>query len=463
MREIRQFYDERAKYRPREIRRYYHELIKRYYKFFIPEGVKALEFGCGIGDLLASLNPSKGVGVDISEEMIKLARARHPEIEYHVSDALEYKTHEKFDYILASDLINDLKDVEEFFHKLHEFATPRTRLVINFYNNLWKPVLRLAEILGLKSPTPPQNWLSVQDVENLLYLAGWEVIQVETKILLPVKIPVISNLINRWVAPFLRNFCLTIFIIARPRPDFSKREEFTCSVVIPCRNEAGNIEQAVLDLPALGKSMEIIFVEGGSTDNTWEEIQRVKEKYKDRNIIALKQSGIGKANAVRDGFKAASGEFLIILDADLTVHPQDLMKFYRARSTGAGEFINGVRLVYLMEKEAMQFLNMIANKFFGLTFSWLLGQPIKDTLCGTKALLKSDYLNIEKNRSYFGEFDPFGDFDLLFGAKKMNLKIVDMPIRYRSRTYGSTNIRRWRHGWMLLKMVLFAAKRLKFI
>lgn len=463
MSELRQFYNERAKYRPHEIRRYYHELIKHYYKFFVPDGLKVLEFGCGIGDLLASLNPSKGVGVDISEEMIKLARSRHPQIEYHVGDALEYKSDEKFDYIIASDLINDLKDVEEFFRKLHEFSTSRTRLVINFYNNLWKPILRIAEIFGFKSPTPPQNWLSTQDVENLLYLAGWEVIQVETKILLPVKIPVLSKLINRWLAPLLRNVCLTIFIIARPRPDFNNKADFTCSVVIPCRNEAGNVEQAVLDLPVLGKSMEIIFVEGGSSDNTWEEILRVKEKYKDRNIIAIKQSGTGKANAVRDGFKIASGDFLIILDADLTVHPQDLIKFYRARQSGAGEFINGVRLVYPMEKEAMRFLNMVANKFFGLTFSWLLGQPIKDTLCGTKALMKSDYLNIEKNRSYFGDFDPFGDFDLLFGAKKLNLKIVDLPIRYRSRSYGKTNIHRWRHGWMLLKMVVFAAKRLKFI
>ena len=153
----------------------------------------------------------------------------------------------------------------------------------------------------------------------------------------------------------------------------------------------------------------------------------------------------------------------MILDADLTVAPEDLPRFYEVLYSGKGEFVNGVRLVYPMEKEAMRLLNLIGNKFFSLAFSWLLGQSIKDTLCGTKVLWKADYRMISANRAHFGDFDPFGDFDLLFGAARLNLKIVDLPIRYRERTYGTTNIQRWKHGWLLAKMVLFAAGRIKFV
>lgn len=463
MNDLRDFYNNRAPYRPAEIKRHYHSLIHKYYKFFIPKNVRVLEMGCGIGDLLADVNPAYGVGVDISPAMIEIAEKRHPDLKFFVGDALSYNSEEQFDYIIASDLINDLNDVQVFFEHLHKFSNPKTRLVINFYNYLWRPVLKLAEKLGFKSPTPPQNWLSLEDVKNLLSLANWEVVHTETKIICPIKIPLVSDFLNRWVAPLLRNFCLSIFIIARQKPELYKREEFSCSIIVPCRNEAGNIEEAVKQIPEVGKWTEIIFVEGHSKDNTWDEIQRVKMLYPDKKIVAIKQTGIGKANAVREGFEIATGEFLIILDADLTVPPADIKKFYLAAKSGVGEFINGVRLVYPMEKEAMQFLNTIANKFFGLAFTFLLGQPIKDTLCGTKALFKSDYIQIAKTRGYFGEFDPFGDFDLLFGAKKLNLKIVDLPIRYRSRSYGKTNIHRWRHGWLLLKMTIIAAKRLKFI
>ena len=234
-------------------------------------------------------------------------------------------------------------------------------------------------------------------------------------------------------------------------------------IVIPARNEAGNIEAAVLRTPAMGSRTELIFVEGNSTDHTWAEIQRVKAAYPERDIKILQQTGRGKGDAVRAGYAVATGDILMILDADLTMPPEELPKFYSAVASGRAEFANGCRLVYPMEKQAMQFLNMIANHCFGHAFSWLLGQRVKDTLCGTKVLSRAHYDRIAANRAYFGDFDPFGDFDLLFGADKLNLKIVDIPIRYRERTYGSTNIHRWSHGWLLLRMVAFAARKLKFV
>jgi SAM-dependent methyltransferase len=457
------FYDERAPLRPRELARYYHRLLERYYQFLVPGGSKVLEVGCGLGDLLHSLKPSRGVGVDFSPAMLEQARTRHSDLEFRDSVEAISKTGETFDYIVLSDLVNDLPDVQGTLEALREVSHEGTRVVLNFFNNVWRPPLAAAEKMGAKSPTLPQNWLSSEDMANLLVLAGWELIKTEPRILWPLEAPGLETLLNRGMAPIFRSFCLTVFQVARIQPNVTQKREFSCSVVIPARNEAGNIEAAVLRTPEMGLGTEIIFIEGHSKDNTWAEIQRVQAAYPQRNIKVLKQQTKGKGGAVREAFAVASGDILFILDADLTMPPEQLPKFYEVARSGRGDFVNGVRLVYPMEQQAMQFLNMIANKFFGMAFTWLLGQPIKDTLCGTKVLFRKQYEEIARNRSYFGDFDPFGDFDLLFGAAKLNLKIVDLPIRYQARTYGETNINRWRHGWLLWRMVCFAARRLKFL
>ncbi|EEF58503.1 glycosyltransferase [Pedosphaera parvula] len=459
----RAFYEQRAPCRLRETNRYYQQSLRNHYGFLVPPGLRVLEVGCGVGDLLAAVKPSKGVGIDFSEGMVKLARERHPDLEFKVADAAEFSSTEKFDYIILSDLVNDLPDVQGVLEHLKKVSHSGTRLVLNFFNNLWRPILGGAEKMGAKAPTLLQNWLSLDDMTNLLHLAGWEGIRTETRLLWPAGTPLVAPLINRWIAPFLPHFCVTVVVVARLKSQPDSRPQYKCSVVIPARNEAGNIEAAVQRTPEMGLGTEIIFIEGHSKDNTWEEIQRVAVKYPQREIKVLKQQTKGKGGAVREAFAAATGDILFILDADLTMPPEELPKFYEAARSGTAEFVNGVRLVYPMEDEAMQFLNMLANKAFGLTFSWLLGQNIKDTLCGTKVLFRSDYELIAKNRSYFGDFDPFGDFDLIFGAAKLNLRMVDLPIRYRARTYGETNIHRWSHGWLLLRMVMFAARRMKFL
>ncbi len=456
------FYDARAPFRPDESKRHYHTLIRNFFAFLIPPGARVLEIGCGLGDLLAAIKPSHGVGVDFSAGMIELARKRHPQLTFFRADVNDFQKAEQFDYIILSDVVNDLDDVQNTLEHLQRFAHPDTRIVINFYNTLWRPLLNAATAIGAKTPAPPQNWLSSLDVKNLLHLAGWETIKSESKILWPLNTLVLDEALNRWMAPWLKHFCLTIFLVARPRPRTTDRQ-LTCSVVIPARNEAGNIYAAVERTPEMGAGTEIIFVEGHSSDDTWAAIQCAIQKYPERKIKALRQTGKGKGNAVRDGFAIATGELLFILDADLTMPPEDLPKFYEAARNGTADFVNGVRLVYPMENEAMRFANMIGNKFFSLAFSWLLGQPTKDTLCGTKVLSRANYEKVAANRSYFGDFDPFGDFDLLFGASKLNLRIIDLPIRYRARTYGETNISRWKHGWVLLRMVMFAARRLKFL
>lgn len=446
--------------------RYYHDELARFVCFLVSDGSRVLEIGCGAGDLLAATRPREGVGVDLSPEMLDVARRRHPELELEVGDAEDLTVEGSFDYVILADLIGYLEDVQVAFDNLHRVTSPDSRIVITYFNHLWEPVLRLAQTLGLMTPQRRQNWLALPDIVNLLFLCDFEVITSGYRLLLPQWIPGLSWVANRILAklPGIRKLCLVQYVIAKPvsRPS-PEPAGHSVSVVIPCRNERGNIESAIERMPRLGSRTEIVFVDGNSTDGTADEIERVARLYSGRWPIRLlhQGAGIGKGDAVRKGFAASTGEVLMILDADLTVPPEDLPKFYDALASGKGEFINGTRLVYPMEQQAMRTLNLLGNKFFSLAFSWLLEQRFRDTLCGTKVLFKRDYEKIAANRHYFGDFDPFGDFDLIFGASKLNLKIVEVPVRYRERTYGTTNISRFRHGWLLLRMCLVAFSKLK--
>jgi glycosyltransferase involved in cell wall biosynthesis len=299
-------------------------------------------------------------------------------------------------------------------------------------------------------------------MQNLLTLEGFELLRDWSEIVVPLPLPG-AYWFNRFfakVVPF-HWLALTNILVARPtgRP---VTEQPSCTVVVAARNEEGHIDELFDRIPELGPKTEIIFVEGNSKDDTYGAIERAIKAHPKRDCRLLKQPGKGKGDAVRTGFSAATGDILMILDADMTVLPEDLPRFYEAIASGKGEFINGVRLVYPMEDEAMRFFNLVGNKFFAAAFSWLLGQPIRDTLCGTKVMWRKDYERLVANRAYFGDFDPFGDFDLLLGAAKLNLKILEVPVRYHSRRYGETNISRWRHGVLLLRMVIFASRRIKF-
>jgi SAM-dependent methyltransferase len=462
--EIREFFDRTASSREKWKRRnsFYHSSLERYFSFIIPEKSSVLEIGCGLGDLLHQMNPERGVGIDFSPAMIEQAKKKYPDLEFYLQDAEELTISDNFDYIILSDLVGCLWDVQKVFRNIRKCCHLHTRLLISNYSFLWEPVMNLGESLHLKLPQLKQNWLSVADLTTLLQLEDFQVVTVNKKLLVPKFIPGINFLFNRVLVnlPLINGLGLVNFIVARPL--MSDKREYHVSIIIPARNERGNIESAVNRTPRFGLSQEFIFIEGHSADNTFEEMLRVRDANPGKDIKVVKQTGKGKGNAVREGFDLAGGDILMILDADLTMPPEELGKFYAALQENKGEFINGCRLVYPMEKEAMRLLNYIANKFFGLFFTYLLGQRLKDTLCGTKVLFKRDYNAIVKNRHYFGEFDPFGDFDLLFGAAKLNLKITEIIIRYKDRAYGSTQISRFSHGWLLVKMSMFAMFKIKF-
>lgn len=463
--------------------RYYYIKVEELYASLIPSGKSVLEIGCGTGDLLAAVKPERGLGIDVSPEMVSIAQSKYPQYTFVVGDAERLPLVGSFEYIIMDCLLGHLDDIWVAFQELKKVSRPDTRIVITYYNFLWEPILQLGEALGLKMPQKRQNWFPLGDIENLLSLTDFEIETTDSCLLLPKRIPLISHWVNNSVAnsSFFKKACLLQYIVARPKEIFAPRREFTCSVIIPCRNEVGNIEGCVQRTPLMGKHTEIIFVDGDSSDGTREKIGEAIERYRGEKDIKLilqvppsasdgdgevsqrpnEMLPLGKGDAVRKGFEAASGDILMILDADLTVPPEDLRKFYLPLVEGKAEFVNGSRLVYPLEDQAMRTLNLFGNKVFSLIFTWLLGQRVRDTLCGTKVLFKKDYERIKEGRSYFGDFDPFGDFDLLFGAARLGLKIVEMPVRYRRRVAGYSKVSAFKHGWLLLKMCVFGFRRFK--
>lgn len=375
-----------------------------------------------------------------------------------------------YDYLVISDALGYVYDIQKYFTEIQKYLNDNGRVVITQYSSLWEPVLRLASMFGLRSTLRiEQNWLSINDIKNFAHLANLDVIKFGSKMIMPIYIPILSSFLNKYIAnifPFSR-MGLFHYVVLRKNitKSYSDKKSLpSISIVVPARNEAGTIEKIAKDLPNLGSFTEIIFIEGNSTDNTYNEIVRVAEKYKNiKKIKYGRQDGKGKGDAVRKGFDMATGDILTIFDADMTVPAPEMKKFYDAIVQNKGDFINGCRLIYPLQKESMRVLNIFGNKFFSLAFSAILDQRLKDTLCGTKVIWRKDYDDVIANRKFFGNFDPFGDFDLLFGAAKLNLKIIDLPIHYQERTYGTTNISRWKHGWLLLKMTVFAARKIKFI
>jgi SAM-dependent methyltransferase len=467
---IRDHFESLAKNRNLWIKKnkYFYQEDNKYMQFLVGKDKRVLELGCGTGQLLNILDTSYGVGVDFSEENIKIAKKDYPHLNFFYGDmeSADFLSNieGKFDYIILPDTIGYLDDCEEFFSNLHCLCTPDTRLIVSYHSWRWEPILRLGEKIGLKMPSIEMNWLSTEDTMGILHLSDFEPVKREWRQLIPYRLFGLGSIINKIIGtlPVIRRLCLRNYIVARPIKE-SGLINPSATVLIPCRNEKGNIENAIIRLPKFCDDIEVIYVEGGSSDGTLDEITRVIDKYPDKDIKVLIQDGKGKGDAVRKGFENARGDILMILDADLTVPPEDLPKFYNAIASGKGEYINGTRLIYPMHGQAMRFLNFWANRVFSVLFTWLLNQRLTDTLCGTKVLTKKNYEKIAHNRDYFGEFDPFGDFDLIFGSSKINLKILEVPIRYDERKYGDTQISRFSHGWLLLKMVIFAYKKLKIL
>ena len=370
----------------------------------------------------------------------------------------------KRDAILINGNFNYDFDIQKHLNELQENIDSNTRLIVVGYNCYLRIIYNLGTFLGLKSGDYNRlSFLRRVDIENLAIISGYEVVKYYPIIYFPFSCLTIGTLVNRVISaiPLISRFSMVEIVILRSLKHTSNYRP-SLSIVIPARNEEGNIKNAIQFLPEFGAKTEVIFVEGHSSDDTWEEIKKVTDEYTGPLAIKrIKQKGKGKGNAVREGFALAEGELLTILDADLTMPPQLLPRFYEAFVEGHGEFINGSRLLYPMEGEAMRTLNWFGNIFFAKALSYVLGVRLSDSLCGTKLFTKTDYQRMVLWREDFGDFDPFGDFEVLFPASALGLKIIDIPIRYKDRTYGETNISRFSHGYMLLKMVIIGLIKIR--
>ncbi|MEO0509729.1 MAG: bifunctional class I SAM-dependent methyltransferase/glycosyltransferase family 2 protein [Verrucomicrobiota bacterium] len=453
---------------PRNFQSGFRAQTREFLRFHVPEGLRVLEWGCRCGDLLAAMKPSRGLGIDLSPKMIERAKAAYPDeaLEFRQGDLHEVAIEEKFDVIILDYLPGYLHDIHQCLANLKPACHARTRIYLLTLNHTWKPLLDFGKLLGLVTKQPDDcNWISRNDLCNILELNAYEIVKKSTEQILPFRVPLLSSFFNNFLSrlPFFRHFGMTDVVIARPVAKPELFGEISCSVVVPARNESGNIRAALDRIPVLGKQTEVIFVEGNSADDTWEVIQREVAAYEGPHKLKwLQQPGKGKWDAVFAGFDVAEGDVLVIQDGDLTAPPEDLPKFYDAIAEGHCEFANGCRLVYPMESEAMRFLNLLGNKFFAMALSFVLDQSLKDSLCGTKMLLRSDYERLLKRIEVLGDFDPFGDFNLIFGSSMLDLRIRDVLVRYRDRQYGDTNISRFRHGFILLRMTWFGLRKIKF-
>jgi SAM-dependent methyltransferase len=438
----------------------YHDFVREIYRALVAPGQSVLEIGCGRGDLLAALEPRRGVGVDVSPEMVALARQRHPGLEFIEGVGEDLALDATFDYIVLSDLVPYVHDLQRLFDAVARHCHATTRVVVSGYSQLWRPGLAALAMLRLRPRRPIRNWVAPEDLVNLFELAGLEVVSQRSEMLLPLRPGPLGAVVNGGLArlPGLRRLTLSHWIVGRPtaRP----LPHTGTTVLVPCRNEAGNIPGLVERIPDMGPATEILFVEGHSTDDTRARIEAEIPRHPDRDIRLLVQTGKGKANAVREGFAAAKHDVLMILDGDLAVAPEDLPKFYAALVAGRGDVINGTRLVYAMEPGAMRFLNLLGNRFFASLLSFVLGQYVKDTLCGTKALHRSQWERIQAMRHEFGQEDPYGDFEILLGAALLGLKILNLPVRYGARGYGEPNIQRMTEGPLLLRLALGGFRRI---
>jgi SAM-dependent methyltransferase len=460
----RQQQEEIAAKREKYIRtnRYFYDQLKKTLRYIIEPGKRVLELRCETGHLLAAVEPAYGVGVEISDGMVRVAQEKNPSLYFVRSELEELELNETFDYIIFSHIF-DTVDILRTFERIRRHSTPETQVIVVNYNQFWEPVLELASKLGLRTRFVEPNWVSENDVRGFLKLAGLRPVRKYRKILFPKWIPLLSNFMNGFVArlPAVRRLCMMQIMVARPMRAALREEDVSVSVIVPCRNEFGNVEQAVNRVPQMGGHTEILFCDDKSTDGTPEEVRRMQALHRDRDIRLIEGPGICKAENVWTGFRAARGDVVMILDADLTVMPEELPMFLSALASGRGDFVNGSRLVYPMQEDAMKFSNMLGNKFFGLVFSFLLDQRIKDTLCGTKVLWRKDWLRMERNLGSWGIKDLWGDYELLFGASKLQLEIVEVPVHYLERIHGVTKMTKvFANGWRMLKICFRAWYRL---
>ncbi len=459
---LRNFFDQLAPQRDYWIEKntFYYQELTRLHQNLIPRGSRVLDIGCGTGNLLAAVTPSEGIGIDFSYEMVKRAQQKYPKLSFQVMDAHHLEFDRPFDYIILSNLVGYTEDIWQVFRQLQKVTHERSRIIITNYNYFWQPIVAAAEYLNQKMPDRIQNWLPQEFLIHFLSLNGFEIVKKGTYLHSPLDLGSLGRGINTAlsVVPGVSRLGLIEYLVARPTFLYEKKPpEKSVSIIVPTHQEAGNIETIIKTTPHIGKDTQLIFVDLPGKDGTAEKIKYEKKRYKGPLTITFieQKEKNGKIGALRLGVKKATGDIILTYDADVTIPPADLYKFYLALVEGRAELINGTRLVYPTEKGAMRFLNHIANSFFAILFTWALGQHFTDTLCGSKGFFKKDFETFEKEHTSYDHLDKYGDYFLLLHAYTKNLQIAEVPVRYTQRKYGDTKLNRFSNGWEFFQMFIY--------
>ena len=425
---------------------YYYDAIKAFAKKVVCPGSKVLEVGCATGEILASAKPSIGVGIDISSKMIELARKKFPQYTFIHSAIENFQYPETFDYIIMVDLLDHVYDISDIFESLYKFCHPTTKIIITTINPWWGSLLSFMEKIKAKMPEGEHNFIDRRNLTKIIEFLDFSIFYSGYLLLVPKHIPLISFLANTigvrtWG---INKLSFVQYMLLRPALRNENDLGFGCSVIIPCYNEAENITEAIKRIPKMGRETEIIVVDDGSKDETANTVRKLKNDYPNLKLIEYSPNK-GKGFAVKQGFDLATQEILIILDADMSVAPEELPRFFNLLNQARCNFVNGTRMIYPLQKQAMRFLHLFGNKVFSLIMSFFIEQSLTDTLCGTKALYKKDYQRMRMG------LDRWGDFDLLFGAAKLGNKITEMPVHYRERKAGESKMKTIRHGFQLFR------------
>ncbi len=424
---------------------YYNDYLIKWCRALVPPGRRVLEVGSGRGDVLSAVLPSEGIGIDLSPAMTRLAAEAFPDLEFRTQAIEDFEGRGDVDVALMINTLEYAYDAGLVLDRIRAALRDNGKLLISTANPIWSPIFKTASRLNLRIPDCKRLFLTNKDVVNLLQLHGFEVTYENMALLMPKGGGLAAGALN-WTAsrtPYLRHLSSTQLIMARKVPE--KRREYSVSLIIPCHNEVGNVDRCVREVRKLGTRTEVIFVDDGSTDGTADAIEPSHNPNVETRVISYKPNE-GKGNAVRRGFDAATGDILMILDADLTTHPEELGPLYEAFAEGRAEFVNCTRLVYPMDNAAMKFANYVGNKMFTIAVSLIMGARVSDTLCGTKAMFRWDYEHMTLGR------DPWGDYDFLFGAAQQRLVIRELPVHYRDRVFGMSKMAATKHTMNLLRM-----------
>lgn len=435
---------------------YYHREVELFCADTIPRGSRVLEIGCATGDLLNHVAPETGVGIDLSPRMIEAASRKYPHLSWSVTDIEHLECGQPYDHVMMSNLLEFIPDLWSFLSEVKRHTHPQTRLVIFTVNPLWEPFMRLGARLRLRSPETIRNFITRKDLINILRLRGYEITSNGFRLFLPKKIPLLSFWVNQILPriPGINNLCALQFIVAKPELTVRKPLPLSCSVIIPCFNEAENIEECVARIPRMGIRTEVIIVDDGSTDSTRDKAKGIVGSENEVRVISYTPNK-GKATAVRTGIEAACGDVVMILDADMAVMPEELPRFFDVLSEGRAEFVNGTRMIYPLESEAMKFLNFLGNKIFGILLTLIMEQRNTDTLCGTKAFFRKDLASVLRSGH-----DAWGDFDLLFEATRKKLQMAELPVHYKPRQRGYSKMKPFRDGASFLRTCIRGLKTL---